>query len=119
MQSVFKAITVGLVLTAVALCQTPESKWMVGTVTSVTPHPGPAGEAERYEVSIQVGDTIYVVLYTQEPGTTLVQFKEGQDAPVLVGDKTIKVTDIQGVVREAPIISKRPAPPNKSLPVKP
>ena len=91
--------------------QAPESKWTVGTITKVQLHSGGDTNTPTYDISVKVGDTVYVVQYTQDPGTTLVQYREGSDAPVLVGEKTLTVTDAMGVTREVPIISRSPAPP--------
>jgi hypothetical protein len=91
-----------------------QGKWTSGTITSVKPHTsGPGLEADSYDVSIKVGDTIYTVRYAQQPGTTLVQYREGADVSVFVGEKTLKVNDTQGVTREGAIISREPAPPKR------
>ena len=50
-----------------AFCQSA-SKWQVGTITEVRIHQTTAkvgaSDASSYDVSLKVGDTIYVVLYT-------------------------------------------------------
>ena len=52
------------------------SKYEVATTTDVKPHQpartGPS-DAIKYDVSVRVGDTIYVVLYTDSLGTNTVK----------------------------------------------
>ena len=53
-------------LTLPAFCQTT-SKWQVATITEVKPHPAAGEDASdpiTYDVSVKVGDTIYMVRYT-------------------------------------------------------
>ena len=57
-------------LTVPALCQST-SKWQVATITEVKPHPAAGEDASdpiTYDVSVKVGDTIYVVRYTTPAG---------------------------------------------------
>ena len=67
----------------------------------------------KYDISLRVGDTDYVVLYTPPPGTYGAQYNEGMNLLVLVGSKTITFNDIAGISREVPILSRTPAPPPK------
>ena len=93
-------------------------KYESGTVLEVKEHPGgeiPATETtppiKRYDVSVQVKDTVYVVLFTPRPGTTGFQTLAGTDVLLLVKDKTIVFNDLLGRTTEVPIISRHPAPP--------
>ncbi len=57
-------------LTFPALCQST-SKCQVATITEVKPHPAAGDDASdpiTYDVSVKVGDTIYLVRYTQPLG---------------------------------------------------
>ena len=57
-------------LTFPALCQST-SKYQVGFITEVEPRQSTgdgASDPASYDVSVKVGDTIYVVLYTQPLG---------------------------------------------------
>jgi co-chaperonin GroES (HSP10) len=50
-----------------AFAQNP-AKYQVGTITAITPHKATAGadsSGTRYDVSVKVGDTVYVVLFTE------------------------------------------------------
>ena len=57
------------------------SKYQVGTITEVKPHQdagGSATGAAGYDVSVKVGDTIYVVLYTPPLGEETVKYAAGR-----------------------------------------
>lgn len=97
------------------------SKYQVGTITEVTIH-RPAqdsrADAVSYDVSIKVGNTIYVVLYTPPLGEETVKYVVGRDMLVLVGKSTIRYNDILGESREVPIESHKAAvKPNAPKPV--
>jgi hypothetical protein len=75
----------GIILASLSILsatgQTSSSKYQAGTIAAVSPHPNAAGESNsdvnRYDVSIQVGNTNYVTLYTPPPGRTVVKFSVG------------------------------------------
>jgi len=98
-----------------AFCQS-RSKYQVGTITEVKPRQ-PAGDraadAASYDVSVKVGDTIYVALYTPPLGENSVMYSAGRDLLVLVGEKTITYNDILGRSIEVPIVSQKPATKSK------
>ena len=77
--------------------------------------PGPNDSTKRYDISIKVGNTVYVVLYTPPPGTYGFQYSAGQDMLVSVGNKTITYNDLLGNSRQVPIVSRSPVPA-KSVP---
>ena len=110
------ATLVLVVLTVTPAFGQSGAKYQVGTITEVKPHT-PAGEAapERasYDVSVRVGDTIYVVLYNPPMGETSVKYAAGRDLLVLVGKKTITYNDILGRPFELPIEGQKPAPKSK------
>jgi hypothetical protein len=99
-----------LAMTVPAFCQST-SQWQIATITEVKPHPA-AGEdssdPSRYDVTVKVGDTIYVVLYTQPISEIPVKYKTGHELLVLVGKKTITYNDILGQSLQVPIESERP-----------
>jgi hypothetical protein len=94
-----------------AFCQSG-SKYQVGTITEVRIHQttkGDVSDAVSYDVSVKVGDTIYVVLYTPPLGEETVKYVAGRDLLVLVGKSTIRYNDLLGRSYDAPIESQRPA----------
>ena len=93
------------------LCQST-SRYQVGTITEVKTHMTDANsgsDAISYDVSVKVGDTIYVVLYTPPLGEETVKYSAGRDLLVLVGKRTIRYNDILGQSFEVPIESQKPA----------
>jgi hypothetical protein len=87
-------------------------KYQVGTITEVKTHQdavGGATGAVSYDVSLKVGDTTYVVLYTPPLGEETVKYAAGRDLLVLVGKRTIRYNDILGQSFEVPIERKQPA----------
>ena len=56
------------------------SKYQVGTITEVKAHQAAGSgvsDAASYDVSVKVGDTIYVVLYTPPLGEETVKYLQG------------------------------------------
>jgi hypothetical protein len=97
-------------LTFPAFCQS-KSKYQVGTITEVKPHQAAgdgASDATSYDVSVKVGDTIYVVLYTTPLGEIAPKYAAGRDLLVLVGTNTITYNDLLGQSLQVPIESQRP-----------
>ena len=69
-------------------CQST-SKYQVGTITEVKTHQTDASstsDAVSYDVSVKVGDTIYVVLYTPPLGGETVKYAAGRELLVLRGE---------------------------------
>lgn len=95
-----------------AFCQST-SKWQVGTITEVKVHQAAekvgSSEAASYDVSLKVGDTIYVVLYTPPLREETVKYSAGRDLLVFVSKSTIRYNDVLGRLYEVPIESQRPA----------
>jgi hypothetical protein len=88
------------------------SKYQVGTITEVKVHQtagSGASAAASYDVSVKVGDTVYVVLYTPAVGEDTVKYAAGRDLLVLVGKNRITYNDILGRSYEVPIESQKPA----------
>jgi hypothetical protein len=88
------------------------SKYQVGTITEVKAHQATgtgASEVATYDVSVKVGDTIYVVLYTPPLGEITVKYAAGRELLVLVGKNKITYNDILGQSHDVPIESQKPA----------
>ena len=104
-------------LTFPALCQST-SKYQIGFITEVKPRQAAgdnASDPTSYDVSVKVGDTIYIVLYKPPLGEETVKYSAGRDLLVLVGKRTIRYNDILGQSFEVPIESQRPvAKPKQS-----
>ena len=106
-------VTIFLVcLTSLPTFSQSASKWVVGTITDVrihqTPNPDDFGTVS-YDVSVKVGNTVYVVLYTPPLGEETVKYAGGRDLLVLVGKSTIRYNDMLGQSHDVPIESQRPA----------
>lgn len=114
MQTLIAAVTLCL-LTLPAVCQS--SKYQVATIAEVTPHQV-AGEAASdnpsYDISVKVGDSIYVVLYTPPLGELPPKYARGHELLVSVGNKTITYNDILGRSLQVPIESQRAASEHKN-----
>ena len=96
-------------LTFPALCQSA-SKWQIATITEVKPHPAAGEDASdpiTYDVSVKVGDTIYLVRYTTPAGEIAPKYAAGREILVLVGKNTITYNDILGRSLPVPIESHR------------
>jgi hypothetical protein len=107
-----KFVTIFLVcLTALPTFSQSTSKWVVGTITNVkihqTPDPDDFGTVS-YDVSVKVGNTVYVVLYTPPLEEETVKYAGGRDLLVLVGKSTIRYNDMLGQSHDVPIESQRP-----------
>jgi hypothetical protein len=102
-------------LTLPAFCQST-SKYQVATILEVKPHQDESrasSEITSYDVSVQVGDVIYIVRYTPHLGESGAKYASGRDLMVQVGKTTITYNDIMGRSYEVPIESQRPAPVSK------
>jgi len=101
-----------LILTMFPAFGQSTSKYQVGTITEVKVHQAAgsaASDAASYDVSVKVGDTIYVVLYTPALGEETVKYVVGRDLLVLVGNNTITYNDILGRSFAVPVESQKPA----------
>ena len=100
-------------LTAFPAFSQSASKWQVATITEVKIHQTAekvgASDATSYDVSVKVGDTIYVVLYTPPLREETVKYAAGRELLVLVGKSTIRYNDMLGQSYDVPIESQRPA----------
>lgn len=88
------------------------SNYQVGTITAVKPHQSSVDnrdDAVSYDVSVRVGDTIYLVLYKPPMGASPIKYAAGRNVLVQVGDKTLHYNNIVGESLEVPIVSRKPA----------
>ena len=92
------------------------SKYQVAIITEAKARQV-AGDSESdttsYDVSVKVGDTIYVVLYTPPLGELPPKYARGHELLVLVGKNTITYNDMLGRSLQVPIESQRPAMDHK------
>ena len=75
-------------LTALSAFGQSPTKYQVGTITAVTPHKAAVGvnsSVTSYDVSVKVGDTLYVVLYTEPADVGGAKYRAGTELLVLVG----------------------------------
>lgn len=87
--------------------QSSKLTYEVGTITEVTHHdPDSARDSgtAAYDISVRVGNIVYVVLYTLPPGKLNPKYRAGMELPVLVGSKTIRFNDMRGHPVEVPIL---------------
>jgi hypothetical protein len=94
-----------------ALCQSAGSaKYQIATVVAVNPHSSDTAtdsSAPGYDLSVQIGNTIYVVLYTPRLGLQTAKYAAGRQVLVLVGKETLTFNDISGNAVEVPILAHR------------
>jgi hypothetical protein len=96
------------------LCQTPAAKYQPGTIMAVTRHQNTPAEGDsgipRYEVSIKVGNTIYVGLYTPPDGSNQVEYSAGIERLVSVGTDTLTLPSSRSGTVEVPILRRETLP---------
>jgi hypothetical protein len=99
-------------VSVLAFAQAPSSQWQPGTITAVTTHKAGSGERAsdtvQYDVSVRVGNTVYVVLYTPPNGSNTVEYRRGFELLVLVGadELTFNKGDVSGTTARVPILHK-------------
>ncbi len=86
----------------------PQSKWQAGTITAVhcdqVADPDPS--TTSYEVSLKVGNAVYVAVYKPPFGIDNVPSATGRDLAVLIGENTIMFNDLLGNSFQVPILSR-------------
>ena len=100
-----------LLLPAMALAQASEtpSPYQPATITNVKPIPSPENtnpDNALYEVSIRVGQTVYVVLTPVPPPSGSALYAVGRQVLVRIGEDTITWNDIMGQSYKAAILSR-------------
>jgi hypothetical protein len=100
------------------ICQTPSSSPQVATITAVTVHQKDAENSSRaaaqYDVSLRIGNTVYVALFTPPSGATVVEYSVGMNVVVMVGSKSITFTKL-GTTSEMPILGREDLPAKTGL----
>jgi hypothetical protein len=94
-----------------AFCE-PAAKWEVATIIGVKTHhidSSSTPDVVTYDVSVKIGNTVYLVLYTPPLGMSTIKYAGGRQLLVLVGKKTIRYNDILGQTLEVPIIGQKTA----------
>ncbi len=108
-------VVVTLCLLTLGAVGQPTSKYQVAIITEVRAHQVAGnGASDTYDVSVKVGDTTYVVLYTQPLGEIPAKYATGRELLVLVGKNTITYNDLLGRSLQVPIESQRPATEHKN-----
>jgi hypothetical protein len=109
-----------VVVVAIIPCssQTAAPKYQPGTIMSVVRHqggPGQHGDIAQYDVSVKVGNTTYVVLYTPPNGANGVEYSAGLGILVLVGPNTLTFNSRISGTTELPILRREPGPTQSGL----
>lgn len=85
-------VILALVSTLLAIAQTTPSGYQPGTITAVTAHqnePGAGEHVARYDVSVKIGNVVYVILYTPLNGANSVEYSPGIEMLFSVGTDTL------------------------------
>jgi len=109
-------VTVTLCLLTLAALGQSTSKYQIAIITEVNARQVSGDSAPNvtsYDVSVKVGDTIYVVLYTPPLGELPPKYARGHELLVLVGKNTITYNDMLGRSLQVPIEGQRPATEHK------
>lgn len=118
-----RGLSILLLICAAAIpvaSQTSSSKYQPGTILAVKAHSPKADDASvgsRYDISVKVGNTVYVVLYTLPAGTISPEYRKGLDLLVSVQGHTMKFNDMLGRSREVPILSVHSSPTKSTAPL--
>jgi len=100
-------------VTLPVFCQAPSPNPQVATITAVTLHPKNAENGDppmaQYDLSLKVGDAVYVVLFAPASGSTAVKYSVGMNVVVRVGSESIKFTKL-GQTSEVPILRRESVP---------
>ena len=118
MLNMSRCLSLILVITALlsTLCQSQSSAYQPGTIMGVTRHPNAPGEQDiaRYDVTLKVGNNVYVVLYSPPPGQNTVEYMAGMDILVLVENNSIRFSKL-GTTGEAPIERREALPVESTI----
>jgi len=99
-------------------CQPPSPNPQVATITAVNVHQKDAGNSDRdvtqYDVTLKIGNTVYLALFTPPSGATVVEYSVGMNMVVMVGSKSIRFTKL-GTTAEMPILHREDLPAKTGL----
>ena len=93
---------------ALFLEQRRQGTW-VCTITAVTAHQSPGQhdtDVTQYDVSVKVGITTYVVLFTPPNGANFVKYAVGDELLILAGSNTLTFNSALSGKTEVPILSR-------------
>jgi hypothetical protein len=118
----FGRLLLGVLICAASispLAQMPAPNYQRGTITAVTAHqnaPGESGrDVARYDVSVKIGNTVYVVLFTPPNGSNSVEYSTGIDMLFLVGNDTLTFNSMVSGKTEMPILRRETLPAQGGL----
>lgn len=101
-----------------AVCQTDSPKYQPGTILAVEPHPDDSSESSsrpvRYDVTVQIADTVYVVLYTPPYGSNTVEYSPGIEKLFSVRSDSLRYPEHNGY-SDLPIIRTTKLPPQPAI----
>jgi len=95
-----------ILLFSLAVWAQDKTMYQAGTVMDVQLHQ-PSKGAKSYDVSIKVGNIVYVVLATPPAGSDTLQYKVGLATTVFVDGKNMRVNDITGKTWTVPILRQK------------
>ena len=99
--------------------QTPSPKYQLGTITAVTSHQSAPNEAAsdlvRYDVSVKIGNTVFVVLYTPPHGANSVEYSTGMNKLFAVGTDILTFNSRLSGTTEVPILRRETLPAESGL----
>jgi hypothetical protein len=102
-----------------AFGQTPTPKYQRGTITAVKPHQNaanePTSDVVRYDVSVKIGNIVYLVLYTPRNGANSVEYAAGIDMLFAVGENVLTFNSKLSGTTEAPILHREVLPAKSGL----
>lgn len=85
------------------------ANYQVGTIAAVKPHKAMSGsrsDLASYDVTVRVGDRLYVVLYTPPLGAGPIKYATGRSLLVEVEGNTLRYNNLLGESLEVPIIGR-------------
>ena len=98
--------------------QTESPKYQPGTILAVERHPENPSESSskpvRYDVSVQIEDTVYVVLYTPPNGTNTVEYAPGIQKLFSIGRDSLRYPEHDGYA-DLPILRTTKLPPQPAI----
>ena len=94
-----------------------QAKWQHGIILAVVKH----ADSQRadpnvtsYDISLRVGETVYVVLYNAPRNSSMVEYRVGGDVVVLVDRTNLTINDIQGNAHTVKILRRESSGDGKS-----
>jgi hypothetical protein len=98
--------------------QTSAPKFQPGTVLEVQHHHDPSSpdnKPTQYDVTVQIGDTVYVVLYTPPYGSNTVEYRVGHDGLFALGNNVLILPGTREQQEGLPILSTRILPAKPAI----